>query len=170
MSAASGSGVPPLTSRSSYDDFVSSPVLAAPSDDEVDEASPIPSSEGSPRARADYAMVDEAVSQLNDSGVPYTLYGVLASYRGVQGGAYRRFSEFHSLHEALVQTFPELEFPMSRWPWLPGAPSVGSKRHSMLCNILNMKAAKQRSATLSSTAYDTVFGECGSLVLRSNSE
>ena len=92
----------------------------------------------SPSQLRDYVLIDEAVSDVDEAGRSYTLYGVLACRNGVQGGSFRRFSEFYALHMECARSFPGLRFTLSRFvlPLLRMSPEVVESRASGLQSYL----------------------------------
>ena len=63
-----------------------------------------PSEEGDAADEGDAAengfslVIDEAITEVDDSGAAFTAFGFLATWRGQQSAGYRRFKEFRTLH------------------------------------------------------------------------
>ena len=70
-----------------------------------------PSEEGDAADEGDAAengfslVIDEAITEVDDSGAAFTAFGFLATWRGQQSAGYRRFKEFRTLHTHAVSLF-----------------------------------------------------------------
>ena len=87
----------------------------------------------------DYALVDEAITEVDDNGSVYTAYGVLVCWKGRRFGVYRRFAEFRTLHLALCDHIPGIDFKL--WSWPPASwrldPAIIEKRAIALQEYLS---------------------------------